>query len=381
MVIISLVLMLLIINYVVLYGVLLKNNGHQSQSAKDNTSLFVSIVIPFRNEAQNLNSLFQSIECLNYPKSHFEVILINDHSTDDSLKIAKQRMAESDVKFILLELEEKEGKKNALETGFRVSIGEILIQTDADVVIQEEWISEHVKGHQCQDAFLLCGSVHLTTKNSIFHRLQQMEFNALMMSTKITINAHLPVMCNAANMSFKREVINSVFDSYAKIKSSSGDDVFLMHEIAQKYGAKKIHYLDSLESVVFIKATNSLRDFVNQRSRWVKKSREYAPLFPKYFTLSIIFANFSLLGLAIFMVIGIYFQTYLWIIIFIVGFLIKWLADIVVLKKYRKDKPKWYQKNCLMDSLLLEMIYPLYIIVVGLNSLFAKQMWKGRVVF
>ena len=57
-----------------------------------------SVIVPFRNEAEHLPKLLDSISHLNYPKSMFEIILVDDDSEDDSLKTIHKVLDTKSVK-------------------------------------------------------------------------------------------------------------------------------------------------------------------------------------------------------------------------------------------------------------------------------------------
>ena len=93
-----------------------------------------SIIIPFRDEQENLPSLLKTIESLHYPSEMFEIIFINDQSTDSSEEIIKNRIKESHKKIIVLQNYHFSGspKKDAIELGIKNSNYEWILTTDAD---------------------------------------------------------------------------------------------------------------------------------------------------------------------------------------------------------------------------------------------------------
>ncbi len=378
MVFLAIIFVVFISNYLILYWVLLlyskKKRNNMPINSKD---FFISVVIPFRNEEKNLPSLIQSLICQNISIKNFEVIFIDDHSTDSSYYIIKDLMTKSGISFKLLSLKETYGKKNALETGFKASIGDIILQTDADVTFGPSWIKKHHTEHLQNDIFVLCGAVDLLSEGRFFDRIQQLEFMALMQSSYLTINANRPVMCNGANLSFKRAILSDVINSYQKIKSASGDDVFMLHQIKSKFGAEKIKYLVSSEGIVFTQPKEKLIDLIKQRSRWAKKSKEYKSTFAIYFTISIVLANLSIL---ILLFSTPFLTPTLFAILVLIPFILKWLTDVLLILNYSKKFKSLLKATWLLDSIVLELIYPIYIIIVGINMLLSKQMWKGRVV-
>ncbi len=367
-----------ILNYLILYWVLLllhyKSNTKSNLSYEDD---FVSVVIPFRNEEKNLTGLIQSLISQNVSKNNFEVIFVNDHSTDSSEEIIIELMSNSGISFQFISVKDTFGKKRALELGFKASKGDLLIQIDADVTFGSSWIKQHQIAHSKKNILLVCGAVDLLSNRSFFQRIQQLEFKALIESTYLTINAKKPVMCNGANLSFKRQILPDVLNSYKTIVSSSGDDVFVLQNINAKYGARTIGYLNSAQGNVISKPQEKFSDFISQRSRWAKKSNEYQNVFAKYFTISIILANLSILTLLIMCCFISFQQTLIFIIL---PFILKWASDILLLYAYKNTFNSALKFPWFFDSFIIELLYPIYIILVGLHTVFGKQVWKGRIV-
>ena len=81
----------------------------------------VTIVIPARNEAQNLEVLLPRL-----PRVH-EVILVDGHSVDDTVHVAKQVLPR-----IVVLTQDRIGKGNAMACGFRAATGDIVVMLDAD---------------------------------------------------------------------------------------------------------------------------------------------------------------------------------------------------------------------------------------------------------
>ena len=103
---------------------------------------FVSVLIPFRNESENILHSLRSIENQNYPKDKFEVIYINDSSTDDSLTKLEDTAKSSNIKIISVpeNFMLNAHKKRAVRFGIENCRGEIIVTTDADCTHKENWL-------------------------------------------------------------------------------------------------------------------------------------------------------------------------------------------------------------------------------------------------
>ena len=105
-----------------------------------------SIVIPFRNEAQNLPNLLESLSKLNYPHSHFEVILVNDDSNDESVDIINQYLVKiessflKNIKIIDNVIQTNSPKKDAITLAIKNTSFDWIVTTDADCIAPRFWL-------------------------------------------------------------------------------------------------------------------------------------------------------------------------------------------------------------------------------------------------
>jgi len=105
---------------------------------------YVSVIIPALNEEDFIREALDSIFSSNYPSDRFEVICINDGSTDSTLfhmMSAKQRFGE---KLKVIHFQTNQGKRKALHAGIKESIGEIIVTTDSDSRIENNAIKNIV---------------------------------------------------------------------------------------------------------------------------------------------------------------------------------------------------------------------------------------------
>lgn len=97
---------------------------------------YCSVVIPLKNEAENIHELLRKLHNVllkNYSSS--EIILINDHSTDNTVEIAKKIIQENRTgkcEIALLNLSSKTGKDEALLMGIKYANSNIIITMDGD---------------------------------------------------------------------------------------------------------------------------------------------------------------------------------------------------------------------------------------------------------
>ena len=327
----------------------------------------MSILIPFRNEEKNLPLLFQNLEDQHYPTSQFEVIFIDDESSDNSLKIIQKLIEASKLscKTVL----SSGGKKKAIQKGLNQATGNFIISLDADVRIGPKLIQCYNNYYQSSKAKLIAGSVRFTSNQGILSKLFSLEFSSLIASAAAAISLQKPMMLNAANMGFERAVALEFEKEIYESAQASGDDQFLMEAIEKKYGAEQIHFLKSAEAIASTLAPENLSQFFNQRIRWASKTSSYTSRFSQIIAVLIFLFNLIVLGSLVLSIIQ---QCAL---PFLILYGIKFLIDLPILLSisffFRQQKNIFYYP-------LLQFLYPWYIVIVAIWSLFGGYSWKGR---
>ncbi|MEA3451434.1 MAG: glycosyltransferase, partial [Bacteroidota bacterium] len=256
----------------------LKLKSYKKNNNKNNNSSKTSIIIAFRNEEKNLPFIVEDIANQNYPKNYFEVIFVNDHSEDNSVKILEELIKEKN-NFRILELNNYKGKKQALKHGINNSTGDLIVTTDADCRMQKKWLSTICNYYSSIDAKMIVCPVLYTTKKPLlsFGNFQALEFLSLTASTIGSIGINKPLMCNGANLAFEKKTFQK-FSNPTKEEIPSGDDTFLLFNINKKYH-RKVKYLKNKHAIVTTKPAKNLSVFFNQRIRWASKTKYYKQFF------------------------------------------------------------------------------------------------------
>ena len=342
-------------------------NKSSAKQATESPARFLSVIIPFRNEEENLSALIETLRKLDFPKEKFEVILIDDHSTDDSLKVVVQAISNYSNFKVISAL--SNGKKNAIAFGVEVSKGEIIVTTDADCELPIEWLKSINNHFQNQSVQMLVGAVGIKTDSSFFSKLQAMEFCSLIGSAASTLTLGFTTMCNGANLSYRKEAFVQVNGFEGNTHIASGDDEFLMRRVAKKFGVGSLKFLNDSDSVVETSPQASLHQFFNQRIRWAGKWRHNSNGMTK--TLAVFVLLFQLS----------------WLVAIGSLFFHPWtntIPALIIVKMVLEGFFLFYvsrfmkQKFSLTVFLFLQLTYPFYIIVVGILSNFIQVSWKDR---
>ena len=317
----------------------------------------LSIVIVCKNEEKSLPILLSCLIKQSY--RNFELVLVNDHSTDTTLAIMEKATALfSDVKLIDAK---GFGKKNALKEGINVANGSLIITTDADCLPGCDWVNVTCSFQQEYPSDLIISPVQMLENKSILSRIQALEFITLVAAGAGAAGAGMPVLCNGANLAFTKEAwLQSKNDLVEE--QISGDDIFLLQSIKKRDGV--IRFLKSNSAIVFTEPTTSLAAFFKQRRRWASKSTAYTDL-PLIFTACIVFGiSLAIVILASFSIFNLKFLLPLSIIVSL-----KLLVDIIFL---RSVKSFFQIRHLFIDSLLLSILYSFYIISVAFSVLISK---------
>jgi poly-beta-1,6-N-acetyl-D-glucosamine synthase len=327
----------------------------------NNRQHLFSVIIPIRNERQNISELLRSLSRQSYKQ--FEVIVVDDHS-DDEVASLIDSMNLPNIKVIL---NDGIGKKSAITTGVKAAKGEMIITTDADCQFSPAWIATINKFFD-ESTQMVMGPVRFQDGQTFFEQLQQMEFASLIGSSASLANIGQPIMCNGANLAYRRSVFFEVAGYDGNDHIASGDDEFLMRKVVHKYGSKAIRFVRDYNATATTSAQSSMSTFVDQRRRWAAKWKSNTSWLAKFAAVSVfVFQIFWLVALGLVLI---NFNEILLAVI-----LTKVICEFVLLLTYSR-----FQKNRFNVSVFftLQVIYPVYVIYIGFTANMFKYSWKGR---
>jgi cellulose synthase/poly-beta-1,6-N-acetylglucosamine synthase-like glycosyltransferase len=330
-----------------------------------------SIIVPFRNEEKNLSKLLKSFSNLNYPKELFEIIMVDDFSSDASERVyIKWRMENGLIETTLLEnlRLSNSPKKDAISRAIPILKHEWAVTTDADCTVNKNWLLTLDNFIQQNKAEMVVGAVVYKTKNNWFHQFQQLDLLSLQGTTIGSFGIGKPFMCNGANFAYTKKLFNEIGGFGGNNKMASGDDVFLLQK-ALKNHADKVLYLKNTDTIVKTKPENDLYKLFMQRIRWASKTSGYSGYYSKSLAVVVLVMNASLVAC-----LGLQFSGNLkWETLLIV-FSIKYFVDYLLLLKSNY----YLRKGKFIFPLASSMAYPFFCSLVGIYSLFGSFTWKGR---
>ena len=337
-----------------------------------------SITVPFRNEAKNLPKLLDSISKLNYPKSMFEVILVDDDSEDDSVSIienslntyGEKRDTQIDnIQIIKNKRTSNSPKKDAITSAIKISKFNWIVTTDADCILPKYWLDTFDESIQLKSSNCIVAPVTYHGKQSFLNRFQTLDFLSLQGATVGSFGIKKPLMCNGANFAYRKSLFVSVNGFEGNDTIASGDDVFLLEKFIE-HDAEKVHYLKSRNAIVTTNPAESTKDLIQQRLRWASKTSQNKNWFTKLIGLVVLLGNLVCLGL----IPAVYFNITTFNVA-IALFIIKWSIDFLLLFK----TARFFKQEILLFSYVFSsLLYPIFNVSIALLSFFKSYEWKGR---
>lgn len=364
---------LLISIFLILYSILILEfrsawNRSPEHLHVPGEGVFLSVIVPFHNEADNLERLILDLKAQDYPQEKFEVILIDDHSEDSSFNFAKF-LSKGSSNFRVIKNNLKQGKKFALKAAAESAIGDFLLITDADCRLPSGWISSFGYYYSEQSEMILVSSgVKMTDSDSFFSKFQALEFSSLVASGAASFFQKSPVMCNGANLSFRRSLFLRAFnDLHPEI--NTGDDMFLML-FAKKFYPGKMSFLKNHNAFTQTYAKKNWRSYFSQRVRWSSKSMLYRDWKLIYSSIIVFMVNLILL----LSVILSFFDTD-FIAIFLSALIIKSIPDFLFLRSFLKFSGQSGLLNFFLPS---QIIYIFFIPITAVTGLIFKVKTGNR---
>ncbi len=328
---------------------------------------FVSVVVAVRNEENSISPLLSSLKVQDFPHSNFELIFVNDHSTDHTAHIISEWIKDNPQTQCYQIHSTGTGKKQALTDGIKMAKGEIILTTDGDCVLPIDWILRMVMSFH-NETTLVIGLVKIQQEGSLFSKLQALEFSSLMGSGISLLELGFPIMCNGASLAFRKKSFEAVKGYQDNLHIPSGDDEFLMRKLMKQFpNSIQSNYWPTV--VVATKYQPSLKSFIHQRLRWAGKWRVNDSLMSKVLalfilifqltsivTFGLLFSGKNLVGVGILLSLKFLLEGYF---LFHVGRTL-------------------HQRFSVPSFLVLQLIYPFYVLIIGILSQLVDYEWKGR---
>lgn len=357
----------LIFIILIIYGTFHLPKGIESETP------FVSVIIAARNEELNIYECMISVLTQDYPDDKYEVIIVDDRSSDKTAEIVREVMNNnSRIKLIQINqlYPSLAPKKYALQQGIAFSNGEIILTTDADCRPQLSWIKTMVQYFSPEVGFVAGFSplIPVQEKNSFWGTFLTTDSLGLAVLAAGSIGIGWGTTCTGRNLAYRRKVYDTIggFNTFGHYVS--GDDDLLLHYVRTKT-SWQIRYAANPKSIVPSTIQHGLKEFINQRKRHASKFRAYP------WDIKCLTAGIYLLNLLLFISLLGFFCIPGKFMIPILAYGVKYVADILVLITGQKI---FKIRISRIFFPIVSLFYPLYILIFGAWGTFGKFQWKGN---
>ena len=347
-----------------------------------NSKTKITVIIPARNEEEFIGRCLDSVCNQSYPKALLQVLVVDDHSTDNTAAIVNS-YADNGVKLISLKNfvvdELNSYKKKAIEIAIQQSTGELIVTTDADCFVPQNWLQTIAAFYQEKKTEFIVMPVAIDCSFSFIEIFQAVDFMALQGITGASVYKKMHSMCNGANLAYTKKAFIAV-NGFAGIDNiASGDDMLLMHKIYKQYPGG-VAYLKSKEVIVHTAPVKTIGEFFNQRIRWASKADTYDDKRIFVVLVMVYVFNWWLLVLPVvalinnnqYSIFNVQYSTFgVWLFFLFLKTITELLFIFPVAKFFNKQSLLWLFP-------LIQPLHIIYTIIAGWLGKFGSYKWKDR---
>ena len=347
--------------------------GWKSSQSLNTTSIStltgISVIIPVRNEGNNITDCIQSILLNDFPKTHYEILVIDDHSTDHT-KESVLTLMDPNVHYYSLN-KDINGKKHAITFGVQHAKFPLILCTDGDSRVGKNWLQAHTKAYENPDIQFCAGTVLPDAGNTLINNFQWLDYLSMMAVTANGIYRKAYFLANGANMSYRKSAFLDHKGFEGNFNRASGDDIYLIQKITRNNNSAAT-FLSDKESIVITKSEKTWKSFFNQRKRWASKAINSFDQTVKVVQ-GFIFAYTLLIVLLIP-------TTLLYPNLFFKSLLFAWLVKVIVDYIFLLKLAFYYENRKVTKWFIPSFfIYNIHILLSGFYALFPPEYeWKHR---
>jgi cellulose synthase/poly-beta-1,6-N-acetylglucosamine synthase-like glycosyltransferase len=332
----------------------------------------VSVLVAARDEEKSIGSCLQSLIQQSYPSNKYEIIVVDDGSTDTTASIVQsfsERYSNVHLLSLPVGIDRKTGRKPlALAQGIGQAVGEIILTTDADCIAPPRWIQIMIN-HFEDNIVFIAGPVSEQASTNFFSQLERLEFLGLITTAAGLIGSGMPIICNGANLAYRKSAFISAGGFGAA--GSFNDDESLMNRMIQR-NIGKVVFAPELGAVITTRSSNTLISFLRQRIRWANKRGRYedTSILITLVSLYLFFLSFALTTLLI-----PFNQQLLLPVALVFGG--KVFVDFFVLHSGAR---LFFQRIPIFHFLIAELLHVPYIVIAAAIGQIGSLQWKGRTI-
>ena len=337
-------------------------------------SSFISIIIASRNEANNLPKLLKFLSQQTYPEDLYEIIIVNDRSTDSSNEILEYYKNKIN-NLVVITIDRCPtvwaSKKWAIHNGIKNSKGDIIIQTDADCYMSKRWIKSMVSPFDDSSiGFVSSLTPLMLNKDNLFKELFLMDSVAQDIFSGYGMGKDLILSCNARSIAYRKSHFLDM-KGYHQVKDViSGDDDLILHKIIHYIGCR-VKFILHEDAAVFSMPPTSLIEFINQRLRYASKGVLYYKMNFISKEMKIILPFLYLINLLSVILIIKFCHT--GSAVYLIALLFKIIPDYFMIDSaYKNYNFKWNW----LSFIILAVLHPFYIISFSIIGPIYNLKWK-----
>ncbi len=334
------------------------------QIGKKNNITFkqkLSIVIAAKNEEKNINSLLNSLEKLNYPKENYEVIIIDDNSTDKTAELIQSRISDkNNFTFIKADNKKLEGKKGALSIGIENAKNNFIVITDADCKPQTNWLNAIAGGLDYGYDFIF-GVAPIQTGKTLIEKLSAFENLRNSYLTIAAVGLNIPYSAAARSFAFRKASFKRIGGYSNTTETLSGDDDLLIREAVKN--KMLIGTAIEPDALVYSAAPKSFDEYFKQKKRHLQTSFHYLlkqKIFLGFWHLINLISLFSI-GLSLISP------------ILALSFAVKLIYDFFLVIRFQKHLGHSFK---FYEIIYLQILFEVFVVINFFNSLSGKTKWK-----
>ena len=329
----------------------------------------VTVLVPARNEAAGIEACLRGIAAQNFPKELLQIILLDDHSEDNTAELAAAipgvevlRLADFPART------SNSFKKHAISIGIAHARGELIVGTDADCLVPPDWLRLLTSVYETTGAVFIAAPVNFHREQTAFQRFQSLDFAGMIGITGAGMHGDFLHMANGANLAYSKKVFEEIGGFGPELARASGDDMLLLQRF-RAHHPERIFFLKNRQATVRTTPMPDWSSFYQQRLRWGTKTGDYQDTGTKLqlglawlFCWAVLFAGISTPWIGWEPVAGLLLAK------FLVDYL--FLASVV----------RYFGRRDLLRGFPISQFWHLaYILVVGTASIFVQRYeWKGR---
>ncbi len=372
-----------------------KSGWHQlpfyKPAANANAAVKISVIIPARNEEKNIAACLNSMLQQTYPPHLFEVLVVDDFSTDKTAAIVKNHAAQN---VTLLKLSDytdgadlNSYKKKAIEIAVQQAGGQLIVTTDADCIAPKSWLHTIAQFYEEKQPAFIAMPVSIIPSpgeeglgvRSFIEIFQALDFMTLQGITGAAVHKKNLSMCNGANLAYTKKAFEDVNGFKGIDNIASGDDMLLMHKIYKQH-PDKVLFLKSKEVIVQTQPVTTIKEFFNQRIRWASKADKYedkrifAVLVVVYLfnCMMLLLPILAMFGNDVHLLFIIHYSLFeAWLVLLLLKTIVELFFLFPVSGFFNAQKLLWWFP-------LMEPFHILYTVIAGWLGKFGSYKWKGR---